>query len=224
MSKSNAKRAVIGACIALFANMGINSTFSIFLPSFIGEWGADKLATIALSATFGCIVTFICSTFLFAPLLKKLQPRTVFLICGALAVVYCLMCSLAPNYWVIVAAGVFGGINLAFGTHAMGVAAITPYFGDFGAKIAKTIALVLASASVGATAFSFLPGALLKVMEWRTVYPVLMAIVLLCNVIAYFVIPKAAAPAAAPSLAASCLGMMKNAIRLQTNTITISTR
>ncbi len=196
MSKSNAKRAVTGACIALFANMGINSTFSIFLPSFIGEWGADKLATIALSATFGCIVTFICSTFLFAPLLKKMQPRTVFLICGALAVIYCLMCSFAPNYWGIVAAGVFGGINLAFGTHAMGVAAITPYFGDFGAKIAKTIALVLASASVGATAFSFLPGALLKVMEWRTVYPVLMAIVLLCNVIAYFVIPKAAAPAA----------------------------
>ena len=191
---AKAKRAVIGACIALFANMGINSTFSIFLPSFIGEWGADKPATIALSATFGCIVTFICSTFLFAPLLKKLQPRVIFVLCGVLAVIYCLMCSFAPNYWVIVAAGVFGGINLAFGTHAMGVAAITPYFGDFGAKIAKTIALVLASASVGATAFSFVPGALLKSMEWRTVYLVLMAVVVACNIIAFLIIPKAAAP------------------------------
>ena len=188
----NAKRAVIGACIALFANMGINSTFSIFLPSFMGVWGADKMANIALSATLGCLVTFICSTFLFAPLLKKLQPRVIFVICGVLAIIYCCICSFASAIWMIVLAGVFGGINLAFGTHAMGVAAITPYFGDFGAKIAKIIALVLCSASVGATAFSFLPGALLKAMEWRTVYLVLMVIVFACNLIAFFIIPKQA--------------------------------
>ena len=191
MSKNtNARRAVIGACIALFANMGINSTFSIFLPSFMAEWGADRLADIALSATLGCLVTFLCSTFLFAPLLKKLQPRMIFVICGVLAVIYCLICNRATAVWMIVAAGVFGGINLAFGTHAMGVAAITPYFGDFGAKVAKVIAIVLASASVGATAFSFLPGALLKVMQWRSVYLVLMAIVLACDVIAFFIVPK----------------------------------
>ncbi len=203
MSKSNAKRAVVGACIALFANMGLNSTFSIFLPSFLGVWGAENLANIALSATVGCFVTFICSTFLFAPLLKKLQPRVIFVICGVLAVIYCLMCSFATQIWMVVLAGVFGGINLAFGTHAMGVAAITPYFGDFGAKIAKTIALVLASASVGATAFSFLPGALLKAMDWRTVYLVLMGIVVACDVIAYFVIPKASAPAAGENAGAA---------------------
>ena len=187
---SNAKRAVIGACIALFGNMGLNSTFSIFLPSFMAEWGAENMATIALSATFGCIMTFICSTLLFAPVLKKLQPRVIFVICGALAVIYCCICSFANAIWMIILAGLFGGINLAFGTHAMGVAAITPYFGDFGAKVAKIIALVLASASVGATAFSFLPGALLGVMSWRTVYLVLMVIVVVCNLIAFFLIPR----------------------------------
>ena len=56
---SNARRAVIGACIALFGNMGLNSTFSIFLPSFMAEWGEENMATIALSATIGCIMTFI---------------------------------------------------------------------------------------------------------------------------------------------------------------------
>ena len=192
---SNARRAVIGACIALFGNMGLNSTFSIFLPSFMGEWGEENMATIALSATFGCIMTFICSTFLFAPLLKKWQPRVIFVICGVLAVIYCLICSFAGAIWMVILAGLFGGVNLAFGTHAMGVAAITPYFGDFGAKVAKIIALVLASASVGATAFSFLPGALLGVMNWRTVYLVIMAVVVVCNAAAFLIIPKQAAPA-----------------------------
>lgn len=194
MDNKKAKRAVIGAMIALFANMGINSTFSIFLPSFMAEWGTDKMATIALSATFGCIMTFICSTFLFSVLLKKLSPRVVFLICGVLAVIYCLICSFSTGVWMIIVAGLFGGINLAFGTHAMGVAAITPYFGNYGAKVSTIIALVLASASVGATAFSFLPGFLLGVMGWRQVYLVIMAIVLACNIIAFFIIPKVELP------------------------------
>ncbi len=198
-----AKRAVIGAMIALFANMGINSTFSIFLPSFMAEWGQDKMATIALSATFGCIMTFICSTFLFGALLKKLQPRVVFVICGILAVIYCLICSFSSAIWMIIVAGLFGGINLAFGTHAMGVAAITPYFGNFGAKISTIIALVLASASVGATAFSFLPGILLGFMGWRQVYLVIMAIVLACNLIAFFIIPKVEIPKEAGDAAAA---------------------
>lgn len=188
------KLALIGACIALFANMGLNSTFSIFLPSFMEEWGADKMANIALAATFGCVMTFLCSTFVFGPLLKKLQPRTIFLICGVLAVIYCMINSFASAIWMVIVAGLFGGINLAFGTHAMGVAAITPYFGEYGAKIATKIAVVLASASVGATAFSFLPGVLFKFMGWRQVYYVIAAIVLVCNIIAYFLIPKAAAP------------------------------
>ena len=204
MSKNaNARRAVIGACIALFANMGINSTFAIFLPSFMAEWGAENMATIALSATFGCIMTFICSTILFAPLLKKLQPRVIFVICGVLAVIYCCICSFANAIWMIIVAGLFGGINLAFGTHAMGVAAITPYFGDFGAKVAKIIALVLCSASVGATAFSFLPGALLNVMAWRSVYLVLMVIVFVCNLAAFFIIPKQAAAQEGPAAGAA---------------------
>lgn len=180
----NARRAVIGACIALFANMGINSTFSIFLPSFMGEWGEDQMATIALSATFGCVMTFLCSTFLFGALLKKTQPRTVFLLCGVLATVYCLLCCFAPGVWMIILAGLFGGVNLAFGTHAMGVAAITPYFGSYGQKAPTIIALVLASASVGATAFSFFPGALLQVLPWRQVYLVILAVVLACNIAA----------------------------------------
>ena len=189
MDSKKAKRAVIGAMIALFANMGINSTFSIFLPSFMEEWGAENMATIALSATFGCIMTFICSTFLFGTLLKKIEPRVIFVICGILAVAYCLICSFASAIWMIIVAGLFGGINLAFGTHAMGVATITPYFGNYGAKVSTIIALVLASASVGATAFSFLPGALLGVMAWRQVYLVIMAIVLVCNIVAFFIIP-----------------------------------
>ena len=50
----NARRAVIGACIALFGNMGLNSTFSIFLPSFMAEWGEENMATIALSIAPFC--------------------------------------------------------------------------------------------------------------------------------------------------------------------------
>ena len=215
MENSKAKRAVIGAMIALFANMGINSTFSIFLPSFMAEWGQDKMATIALSATFGCIMTFFCSTFLFSVLLKKLEPRVVFVVCGILAVIYCLICSFSSAIWMIIVAGLFGGINLAFGTHAMGVAAITPYFGSYGTKLPTIIALVLASASVGATAFSFLPGILLASMSWRTVYLVIMAIVLVCNLVAFFIIPKQAAPenagaaAAAQQTAAEVPGLTK---------------
>ncbi len=215
MDSKKSTRAVIGACIALFANMGLNSTFSIFLPSFMEEWGAENMATIALSATFGCIMTFLCSTFLFGTLLKRTEPRVIFVICGALAVVYCLICSFASAIWMIIVAGLFGGINLAFGTHAMGVAAITPYFGNYGAKVSTIIALVLASASVGATSFSFLPGALLGLMTWRQVYLVIMAICLACNILAFFIIPKqektlgGAAAGAAQAQAAEVPGLSK---------------
>ena len=52
--KSAASRAVVGACIALFVNMGMNSVFTIFLSSFMAEWPDASVATIALAATFGC--------------------------------------------------------------------------------------------------------------------------------------------------------------------------
>ncbi len=188
--KSDAKRAMTGACIALFGNMGLNSTFSVFLPYFTAEWGEENMAKIALAATCGCIMTFLCSTFLFKPLLKKLRPRTVFAVCGVLAVIYCMINSFASSIPMVILAGLFGGVNLAFGTHAMGVVAITPYFGDFGAKVSSRIAIVLASASVGATAFSFLPGALFGVMSWRQVYYVIAAVVLLCDAAAFLILPK----------------------------------
>lgn len=190
MKNNSAKRAVIGACIALFANMGMNSVFTIFLSSFITEWPDASVATIALAATFGCAMAFVCSTFLVGPVLKKLSPRTIFLICGILAIVYCGMYFSATAVWMLIVAGLFGGVVLSFGVHAMGVAAITPYFGDFGKKLGSIIGVVLASAALGAAAFSFIPGFLIPVMGWRNVFLVIGAVVLFCDVLAFLLIPK----------------------------------
>ena len=190
MKNSSAKRAVIGACIALFANMGMNSVFTIFLSSFITEWPDSDVATIALAATFGCAMAFVCSTFFVGPVLKKLSPRVIFLICGALAVIYCGMYFSATAVWMLIVAGLFGGVVLSFGVHAMGVAAITPYFADFGKKLGTVIGVVLASAALGAAAFSFIPGFLIPVMGWRNVFLVIGAVVVFCNVLAFILIPK----------------------------------
>lgn len=190
MKNSSAKRAVIGACIALFANMGMNSVFTIFLSSFITEWPDSDVATIALAATFGCAMAFICSTFFVGPVLKKLSPRVIFLICGALAVIYCGMYFSATAVWMLIVAGLFGGVVLSFGVHAMGVAAITPYFADFGKKLGTVIGVVLASAALGAAAFSFIPGFLIPVMGWRNVFLVIGAVVVICDVLAFILIPK----------------------------------
>lgn len=190
MKNSSAKRAVIGACIALFANMGMNSVFTIFLSSFITEWPESDVATIALAATFGCAMAFICSTFFVGPVLKKLSPRVIFLICGALAVIYCGMYFSATAVWMLIVAGLFGGVVLSFGVHAMGVAAITPYFADFGKKLGTVIGVVLASAALGAAAFSFIPGFLIPVMGWRNVFLVIGAVVVICDVLAFILIPK----------------------------------
>lgn len=190
MKNSSAKRAVIGACIALFANMGMNSVFTIFLSSFITEWPESDVATIALAATFGCAMAFICSTFFVGPVLKKLSPRVIFLICGALAVIYCGMYFSATAVWMLIVAGLFGGVVLSFGVHAMGVAAITPYFADFGKKLGTVIGVVLASAALGAAAFSFIPGFLIPVMGWRNVFLVIGAVVVFCDVLAFILIPK----------------------------------
>ncbi len=190
MKISSAKRAVIGACIALFANMGMNSVFTIFLSSFITEWPESDVATIALAATFGCAMAFICSTFFVGPVLKKLSPRVIFLICGALAVIYCGMYFSATAVWMLIVAGLFGGVVLSFGVHAMGVAAITPYFADFGKKLGTVIGVVLASAALGAAAFSFIPGFLIPVMGWRNVFLVIGAVVVFCDVLAFILIPK----------------------------------
>lgn len=185
-----AKKAAFGACLALFANMGMNSTFTIFLSSFVTTWPDSSIATIALAATFGCAMAFIWSTFLVGPMLKKVAPRTLFLICAILSAGYCLIHYFSSAVWMLIVAGLLGGSTLGLGTHAMGVAAVSPYFGDYGKKTPTIIAVVLASAALGAAAFSFIPGALIPVMGWRNVYLVMGVVIVICNLVAYALIPK----------------------------------
>lgn len=192
MKKSASTKAAVGACIALFANMGMNSVFTIFLSKFKETWPETDEATIALAATFGCAMAFVCSTFLVGPVLKKLSPRTIFLLCGALAVVYCVLYAAATSVLMIIVAGLFGGIVLSFGVHAMGVAAITPYFADYGKRAGTVIGVVLSSAALGAAAFSFGPGILMNFgISWRTIYLLIGAGVVVCDLLAYLLIPKA---------------------------------
>ena len=146
---SKAKNAAIGACIALFANMGMNSTFTIFLTSFAQTWPDSDVATIALAATFGCLMAFIWSTFLVGPILKKTTPRALFFVCAILSAGYCLIHYFSSAVWMLIVAGLLGGSTLGLGTHAMGVAAVTPYFADYGKKVGTVIAVVLASAALG---------------------------------------------------------------------------
>lgn len=192
---SNAKKAAVGACIALFANMGMNSTFTIFLSSFMQTWPESSVATIALAATFGCSMAFIWSTFFVGPMLKKVSPRSLFLVCAILSACYCLIHYFASAVWMLVVAGIFGGSTLGLGTHAMGVAAISPYFGSYGKKAPTVIAVVLASCALGAAAFSFIPGALIPAMGWRNVYLVMGAVIVACNLVATALIPKTEKPA-----------------------------
>lgn len=192
MTDNRARNAAIGACIALFANMGMNSTFTIFLASFMETFPESSVATIALAATFGCAMAFIWSTFLVGPMLKKYAPRTLFLICAILSAGYCLIHYFASAVWMLVVAGILGGSTLGLGTHAMGVATISPYFGNYGKKTPTIIAVVLASCALGAAAFSFIPGALIPVMGWRNVYLVMGVVIVLCNLVAFLLIPKAA--------------------------------
>ena len=189
-NQSKANRAMIGACLGLFANMGLNSTFTIFLSSFMATWPESDVATIALAATFGCAMAFIWSTFLVGPMLKTMAPRTMFLICAVLGAGYCLLHFFSSAVWMLIVAGVLGGSILGLGTHAMGVAAITPYFSEYKEKTPKIVAVVLASAALGAAVFSFVPGALIPVMGWRNVYLVMGVVVVLCDLIAVAIIPK----------------------------------
>lgn len=198
-----AKKAAIGACIALFANMGMNSTFTIFLTSFIATWPESDVATIALAATFGCAMAFLWSTFLVGPMLKKVAPRTLFIVCAILSAGYCLIHYFSSAVWMLIVAGLLGGSTLGLGTHAMGVAAVTPYFGDYGKKAPTIIAVVLASAALGAAAFSFIPGILIPIMGWRNVYLVMGVVIVLCNLLAVALIPKSEKPKASEAAAAS---------------------
>lgn len=198
-----AKKAAIGACIALFANMGMNSTFTIFLTSFIATWPESDVATIALAATFGCAMAFLWSTFLVGPMLKKVAPRTLFIVCAILSAGYCLIHYFSSAVWMLIVAGLLGGSTLGLGTHAMGVAAVTPYFGDYGKKTPTIIAVVLASAALGAAAFSFIPGILIPIMGWRNVYLVMGVVIVLCNLLAVALIPKTEKPKASEAAAAS---------------------
>lgn len=192
MKKTAPLRAAVGACVALFANMGMNSVFTIFLSRFKEAWPDTDEATIALAATLGCTAAFVCSTFLVAPVLKKLSPRVIFLICAALAVIYCVLYATAGSVLTIIIAGIFGGTVLSFGVHAMGVAAVTPYFADYGKRTEAVIGIVLSSAALGAAVFSFVPGLLMSIgIGWRTIYLIIGAVVALCDLAAFLLIPKA---------------------------------
>lgn len=188
--QNKATRAAVGACIALFANMGMNSTFTIFLPSFIETWSDVPVSTIALAATFGCAMAFLWSTFFVGPLLKKVAPRTLYLVCAVLSCGYCLLHYFAVSVVMPIIAGFLGGSTLGLGTHAMGVATITPYFGQYGRKTPAIISVVLASCALGAAVFSFVPGALIPVLGWRNVYLVMGVFIVALNVIAFLLIPN----------------------------------
>lgn len=197
-NRSSAIRAAVGACIALFANMGMNSVFGLFLLDYLTEWPGVPAQKIALAATLGCAMAFVCATFLVGPVLKKVSPKALFLCCAVIGVIYCGMNYLAANEWWIIAAGLFGGIVLAFGIHAVGVAAISPYFGVYGKKTPTVIGVLFACVALGAAAFSFIPGIFKPILGgWRPVFIVIGAIVVVCNLAAFFIIPKAEKQAAA---------------------------
>lgn len=205
-SKSAAKKAVIGACIALFANMGMNSVFTVFLPSFMATFGVsmEEITKLTLAITVGCAVSFLCAAFLMGPIMKKLPPRMIFVLCAVFAVCYCCIYYFAQSPTWLVVGAVFGGLVLSLGTHAMGVAAITPYFASFGAKTGITVGVVLASASVGATVFSFTPYLMsLFAGNWRPVFLVIGAVVVLCDIVAFLLIPRTPKQEAADGAAAA---------------------
>jgi len=198
--------------------MGMNSTFTVFLMTLIGKF-PEAQRVMLLPITVGCAMSFICSSFLMGPLMKKLTPRAIFPICAFLAALYCISYAFAWSYTVLIVASVFGGLTLSLGTHAMGVNVITPYFAEYGKKASAVVGVVLASASLGAAVFSFAPGLISVTGSLRNAYLVIGVVVVLFNLAAYVIIPKTPKPevlsdAAADNGAQALPGLdMKSALR-----------
>lgn len=184
-------KAVVGAFLVMFVNLGVCTTLGVFLASLAeySEWDLGTVGYIGTVNTIGNIILSIVAV----KSLDKLGVRKTMLIsiicCAAHMCFYCMVqpgrttMSLICMY----IAGFLASFSITFGTHAACSTVIAKWFIE---KREHLTGIVFSGAGFGAAIWVFLAGQLFKVTDYKGCYRVIIILTLVIGLAAIFLLVK----------------------------------
>ena len=182
--KFNGYIVAAGCLIIMFMLLGSWSSFGLIIPKIAEEFGCST-SSISIVVSASTISAFV-SSFLLAPLLKKLGAKKVLYIATVVSALGAVGYGLAPNPTVLFICGFIPGITLAWGTNACCATVISQWFIE---KRGSVVGVVFGGAALGATFFTYLTGVLLEKTSYHNVYFIFAGIVFaVCMLVNIFMI------------------------------------
>lgn len=173
-------KAVTGAFLVMFVNLGVCSTLGVFLAS-LAEYSGWDLGTVGYIGTVNTIGNIILSV-VAVKFMEKFGVRTTMLVSVcACAAHMCFYCMVVPGTQVMslvcmYIAGFLASFSITFGTHAVCSTLIAEWFID---KREQLTGIVFSGAGFGAAIWVFLAGQLFRFMDYKGSYRVIIILTLI---------------------------------------------
>ena len=184
-------KAVVGAFLVMFVNLGVCSTLGVFLASLAeySQWDLGTVGYIGTVNTIGNIVLSIVA----AKSLEKLGVRKTMLIsiiaCACHMVFYCMVTpgKTTTSLILMYIAGLLASFSITFGTHAACSTVIAKWFIE---KREHLTGIVFSGAGFGAAIWVFIAGQLFRVTDYKGCYRVIIVLTLIIGLLAIILLVK----------------------------------
>lgn len=178
-------KAVIGAFLVMFVNMGCGGTIGTFISSLSSytEWPLGTIGYVGTISVIGNILFSIVA----ARLVKTKGPRKLMIVSLICAIVPMMLYTFASpgqkvlSLALIYLAGFIVSISVTFGSFAVCTVLVSQWFID---KRETMIGIVLSAAAFGGSFWNFLAGQLFRVMEYQGCYRVMSLLAAIIGIIA----------------------------------------
>ena len=184
-------KAVVGAFLVMFVNLGVCTTLGVFLAS-LAEYSGWELGTVGYIGTVNTIGNVILSIVAVKFMEKFGVKKTMIVSICACALHMCFYCFVMPGRNVLgllfmYIAGFLASFSITFGTHAVCSTIIAKWFIE---KREQLTGIVFSGAGFGAAIWVFLAGQLFRFMDYKGSYRVIIILTLIIGLGAIFLLIK----------------------------------
>ena len=184
-------KAVVGAFLVMFVNLGVCSTLGVFLAS-LAEYSQWDLGTVGYIGTVNTIGNIVLSIVAVKSLEKLGVKKTMLISIIACACHMCFYCMVTPGKTTaslifMYIAGFLASFSITFGTHAACSTVIAKWFIE---KREHLTGIVFSGAGFGAAIWVFIAGQLFRVTDYKGCYRVIIILTLIIGLIAIIFLVK----------------------------------
>ena len=184
-------KAVVGAFLVMFVNLGVCTTLGVFLAS-LAEYSEWDLGTVGYIGTVNTIGNIILSIVAVKSLDKLGVRKTMLISIIACAAHMCFYCMVTPgrntmSLMFMYIAGFLASFSITFGTHASCSTIIAKWFIE---KREHLTGIVFSGAGFGAAIWVFLAGQLFRVTDYKGCYRVIIILTLIIGLAAILILVK----------------------------------